>query len=246
MKWRMVNRQQTMMAPSYVEDLISADHKARAIWQWVERLDLSRFLEPLRTSQIVDGGFTNRENIVGCAAPGIELVGSLPDPKERSAAAMKSLGIAVEFAPAEFRILDNGASWECPAGNRWEALRQKRKRGDLYRQDQAREKDCRVCGYQTPCCPRSPERGRTVSLRLEEQAEVAAFGKKMETEAYRAPYRKRGEVAEFPNAWIEDKLGLRKFRVRGMAKAGSELLWACVTDHIMQWVRLIGRKPAMA
>ena len=56
----------------------------------------------------------------------------------------------------------------------------------------------------------------------------------------------RQKVAEFPNAWIQDKLGLRKFRVRGMAKAGSELLRAYLTDNIMQWVRLIGRKSAMA
>jgi hypothetical protein len=46
----------------------------------------------------------------------IDLVGSLPDPKERSAAAMKSLGIDPAFAPSVFRILDNGKRLECPAG----------------------------------------------------------------------------------------------------------------------------------
>ena len=195
---------------------------------------------------VVDGGFTNRENIIGCAAQNIDLVGSMRDPKERSAAAMKSLGIAAEFAPGAFRILDNGASLECPAGCRLEALRKNRKRGDLYQQYRAGGKDCEVCRYQTQCCPRKPQRGRTVSIRLEEQADVAAFRKKMETEEYQASYRKRGAVAEFPNAWIKDKLGLRKFRVRGMVKAGSELLWACLTYNIMQWVRLLGQKPAMA
>ena len=65
---------------------------------------------------VVDGGFTNRENIVQCAAQQIDLVGSLPDPKERSAAAMKSLGIAPEFAPSEFRVLDNGEGLGVPGG----------------------------------------------------------------------------------------------------------------------------------
>ena len=195
---------------------------------------------------VVDGGFTNRENIVECAAQDIDLVGSLPDPKERSAAAMKSLGIAEDFAPYRFRIVGNGEGLECPAGCQLEALRKNRKRGDLYQQYQAQGTDCLACRYQAQCCPRSPERGRTVSIRLEEQAEVAAFRKKMAEEEYRATYRKRGEVAEFPNAWIKDKLGVRKFRVRGLAKAGSELLWACLTYNIMQWVRLIWRKPAMA
>jgi transposase len=195
---------------------------------------------------VVDGGFTNRENIVECAAQQIDLVGSLPDSKERSAAAMKSLGIAEEFAPYQFRIVDSGKRLECPAGCQLEPLRKNRKRGDLYQQYQARGADCRVCRYQQQCCPHKAERGRTVSIRLEEQADVAAFRKKMKTDEYRAIYRKRGAVAEFPNAWIKDKLGVRKFRVRGMAKAGSELLWACLTYNIMQWVRLIWRKPAMA
>ena len=148
---------------------------------------------------------------------------------------MKSLGIAAEFAPGAFRILDNGASLECPAGCRLEALRKNRKRGDLYQQYRARGKDCEVCRYQTQCCPRKPQRGRTVSIRLEEQADVAAFRKKMETEEYQASYRRPGAAGGVSsNAWIKDKLGLRKFRVRGMVKAGSELLWACLTYNIMQ------------
>ncbi len=193
---------------------------------------------------VVDGGFTNRENIVGCAAQQIDLVGSLPDPKERSKAAMKSMGIDPKFAPSEFRILENGL--ECPAGRHLQPLRKNRKRGDRYQQYRAQGTDCAACQYQPQCCPKRPEHGRTVSIRLEEQADVAAFRRKMETEEYRAIYRKRGEVAEFPNAWIKEKIGLRKFRVRGLAKAGSELLWACLTYNIMQWVRLIWRKPVAA
>jgi len=50
-KLRTVDRQQTMMATICVEELISADHKARAIWRLVEKMDVSRFMEPLRTSQ---------------------------------------------------------------------------------------------------------------------------------------------------------------------------------------------------
>ena len=50
-KLRTVNRQQTTMATIYVEELIPADHKARAIWELAGSVDLSRFSEPLRTSQ---------------------------------------------------------------------------------------------------------------------------------------------------------------------------------------------------
>jgi transposase len=208
--------------------------------------EVVRNLEQKPVQVVVDGGFTNRENIVACAGQQIDLVGSLPDSKERSAAAMKSLGIAAEFSPSEFRILENGKSLECPAGYQLQPLRKNRKRGDLYQQYRAQGTNCRACRYQPKCCPWKPEQGRTVSIRLEEQADVAAFRKKIASEEYRRIYRKRGEVAEFPNAWIKEKLGLRKFRVRGLAKAGSELIWACLTYNVMQWVRLIWRRPATA
>ena len=60
---------------------------------------------------------------------------------------------------------------------------------------------------------------------MTENAEVAAFREKMKTEAAQQIYKKRGPVAEFPNAWIKDKIGIRKFRLRGMAKATTEALW---------------------
>ena len=125
-------------------------------------------------------------------------------------------------------------------------LRKNRKRGDLYQQYRASGEDCVGCQYQRECCPSKPERGRTVSIRLEEKAEVAEYRKKMEAEEYKKIYGKRGEVAEFPNAWLKEKIGLRKFRVKGMAKAGCELMWACLTYNVMQWIRLVWRQGAVA
>ena len=49
-KLRAVDRQQTTMAVVYVEELIPADHKARAVWELVGHLDLSRFSQSLRTA----------------------------------------------------------------------------------------------------------------------------------------------------------------------------------------------------
>jgi transposase len=195
---------------------------------------------------VVDGGYTSRENIVQCEAQNIDLVGSMADAKERSAAAVKAHGIAAGFAPSQFRILDDGKRLECPGGCQLPTLRLNRKRGDLYQQYRAEGKDCLACRYQSQCCPNHAEKGRIVSIRLQARAEVEAFRQKMASEEYRKIYRRRGEVAEFPNAWIKEKLGLRKFRVRGLAKAGSELMWACLTYNIMQWVRLMWRQAAIA
>ena len=167
---------------------------------------------------VVDGGFTNRDNIMACAKQEIELIGSLPDPRERSEAAMKSMGIDPAFAPHQFRILEDGKRLECPAGCSLEYVRQSKKRGGRYWQYQARGEDCRACESQPRCCPQNAEMGRTVSIRKEEQADVAAFRKKMEQPEARAIYRQRGAIAEFSNAWIKEKLGLRKFRVEASSK----------------------------
>src|ERR1035437_295108 len=129
---------------------------------------------------VVDGGFTNRDNIVDCAAQKIDLVGSLARPEERSEAAMKSQGIDPAFAPHHFCILEAGQQLQCLAGCTLPYVRQSRKRGNVYQQYQARGEDCLACRYRPQCCPKTAEKGRTVSIRVEEQADVAAFREKMD------------------------------------------------------------------
>jgi hypothetical protein len=66
---------------------------------------------------------------------------------------------------------------------------------------------------------------------------MAAFRAKMETPEAKLIYKKRGPAAEFPNCWIKEKLGLRKFRLRGLAKATLEAIWAVLTYDVLQWAR---------
>lgn len=44
-------------------------------------------------------------------------------------------------------------------------------------------------------------------------------------------------MAEFPNAWLKEKLGLRRFRLRGLAKVALEVQWACLTYNLQLWIR---------
>jgi hypothetical protein len=224
--------------------LSQCSNDANSLMPALEEVERNLGKKPVQV--VVDGGYTNRNNIIECAAQGIDLVGPMLDPKARTAAGMKGMGIEAAFAPSQFRILDNGERLECPAGCSLKRWRKQRKRGDLYQRYQARSEDCGVCRYQVQCCPKSGQKVRTVAIKISEQEDVAAFRKKMETEESRAAYRRRGEVAEFPNAWIKEKIGLRKFHVWGLVKAGSELLWACLTYNILQWERLKWRQAAAA
>jgi transposase len=186
---------------------------------------------------VVDGGFTNRGSIEEMAAQEIEMIGSMTDSAGRSAATLKSMGIAPAFA-AQFFIWDPGSNTlRCPANQRLDYVGQSRKSGNLYRQYQARAADCEACEFRSQCCPKS-EKGRMVS-RLEKECEaVVAMRQRMETERAKQIYKQRGPVAEFPNAWIKEKIGLRKFHVRGKVKAATEAVWACLTYNIQIWIRL--------
>ena len=84
-----------------------------------------------------------------------------------------------------------------------------------------------------------------VSRLVSEAAAVAAFRERMRQPEAQQYYKRRGPIAEFPNAWIKEKLGLRKFRLRGWSKASTEALWATLTYNVMQWIRLSWR-PAQA
>src|SRR4030043_1608021 len=42
-----INRQQLVMRPMDVEQLVPEDHEVRAIWEFVGRLDLSRYYEEI-------------------------------------------------------------------------------------------------------------------------------------------------------------------------------------------------------
>jgi transposase len=186
---------------------------------------------------VADGGFTNHESIEKMAEQKIDFYGSLPDPQERSEAAMKSHGIDPKFAPHFFILQPETRTAQCPAGKPMKYVRRTKKRGDEYASYRANAADCMVCALQKQCCPRNAVKGRMVSFRGQERAVVAAFRSKMASEAGQRIYQRRGATAEFPFAWIKERMKLRKFRLFGLRKAGLEALWAVLAYNVMLWIR---------
>jgi transposase len=191
-----------------------------------------------RPEQVVaDGGFTNRESIQRMSEEGIDFYGSLPDPKERSEAAMKSHGIDPKFAPHFFILQPETRTAQCPAGKTMRYLRQVKKRGDSYESYRASGADCRGCAFQKQCCPNNAAKGRIVSFRGQELEQIAEFRKKMASPEGQRIYQQRGAKAEFPFAWIKERMKLRKFRLFGLRKASLEALWAALAYNVMTWIR---------
>jgi transposase len=200
-----------------------------------------------RPDQLVaDGGYTNRKNIIGLADVGVDFIGSLPDREVCQAVSRKAAGIAEGFAGDRFTKGAQGNTLLCPAGKRLDYRQIQYKHGNGYEVYQAQGSDCTACEFHQQCCPKGFQNGRTVCLLISEPPEVTAFREKMQTEAAKQAYQNRSSVAEFPNAWIKEKFGIRKFRLRGLVKAGIEALWACLTYNVMQWIRLVWRPNQQA
>jgi transposase len=191
---------------------------------------------------VADGGYTNQKNIVDLADAGVDFIGSLPEREVRQAASLKAAGIAEEFAGGGFTKAAEGNALLCPAGKQLDYRQIQYKRGNGYEVYQAQASDCSACEFHQQCCPKGFQNGRIVSLLISEPPQIAAFREKMQTEAAKQAYQNRAPVAEFPNAWIKEKLGIRKFRLRGLIKAGIEALWACLTYNVMLWIRLVWRQ----
>jgi hypothetical protein len=203
----------------------------------VERIEAQLGGRPQQ--MVVDSGFTNQATIEAMAAASIDLIGALPDPVAQSVPALRKRGVSPEFFPQAFRYDPVADHYTCPADQTL-AYEGKEKKGTATRyRYRAKISQCQQCRFKAQCCPQN-KKGRSI-VRTEDSPTVAAFKAKMGTEAAQVIYKQRAAVAEFPNAWIKAKIGLRQFRLRGLAKVGLEALWACLTYNIQQWIRLVWR-----
>jgi transposase len=189
---------------------------------------------------VVDGGFTSRENIMALAKQGIDMIGSLPEANPSSAGQQRQRGVSEKFFPDKFSYDAQQNVCLCPVGAILTAKGREFCPGVVLHKYVAKAEVCAACQFRPECCPGNLHHGRSV-IRAVHSAEVRQFAEKMETEAAKAIYRQRGAVAEFPNAWIKEKLGLRQFRLRGLIKVRLEVLWAALTYNIQQWIRLSWR-----
>jgi transposase len=190
---------------------------------------------------VVDGGFTSRETILDMAQRGVDLIGSLGDSSGKAEGQFRRRGVDPAFRPEAFRYHPENDTYTCPAGKVLPPQGKEKRPGVIHHQYRASAAECAACAFKAKCCPHSAATGRMV-VGAEEAPAVVAFRAKMETEEAKQTYRQRGAVAEFPHAWIKDKLGLRQFRLRGLTKVGMEAVWACLTYNIKQWIRLRWRR----
>ena len=206
--------------------------------------EVQRQNHQLPQQSVVDEGYLNRATVLQMDQRGVDLIagGNLEENRdpEKAARNCASRGVAPEFYPQQFVYDVEHDLYLCPAGQPLPHRGVKHDREGVERhQYQATVASCRQCPHQPVCCPTKGKRTRgRIIVRSRNEPVVAAFAEKMKTPEAQAIYRRRKRIAEFPNLWIKEKLGLRRFRVRGLSKVRCEALWVCLTYNIQQWMRL--------
>jgi transposase len=193
---------------------------------------------------VVDGGLTNQGTLEAMEAREVDLIGALPERRGGSEKRMKQRGVSPDFYPQAFEYDGSVNCCRCPGGKELHYETEERGGASVRRRYRAKASDCRDCAFQAQCCP-GTKKGRSV-VRSEATPEMAAFQAKMETPEAQAIYKQRAGVAEFPNAWIKDKIGLRQFRLRGLVKVTMEAVWVSLTYNICQWIRLCWKPHQVA
>jgi transposase len=181
---------------------------------------------------VADGAYGNGYNIHLTGQLGIELI----TPATNNQYQLKKRGIDKGFSRHSFVYEEATNSYRCPADKILRHIGKEKRGKNFIERYRANATDCEACIFKHQCCP-DTKSGRSV-MRLEYQSEIDIHAAKMQTEEAKGIYKQRGQTAEFPSAWIKEKIGLRRFRVRGLIKAGLELMWACLTYNIQQWIRL--------
>lgn len=201
--------------------------------------------ERLPKQMVADGGYTNRQNILAMDKKGVEFIGSMPDVSKTATAQLERRDVDPAFYPDAFGYNPKQNTYTCPAGKVLLYKGKANRLGFTEHRYRAAGHDCVICPLKEKCCPKTSGKGRHI-VRRENHPVVDAFISKMNTPEAKDIYRQRGPTAEFPNAWIKEKMKLRQFRLRGLRKIGMECVWACLTYNIQQWIRLKWRTPGLS
>jgi transposase len=193
---------------------------------------------------VVDAGFTNQATMEAMIEKRVDLIGALSTRSGVAPNRLEQRGVSLGFYPQAFTYDASTDSYRCPVGKVLKFEGEQQQSASLHRRYRAKVRDCKRCEFQGQCCP-GTKKGRSL-VRSEATPEMVAFEAKMETAEAQEIYKQRSGVAEFPHAWIKDKMGLRQFRLRGLAKVTLECLWACLTYNICQWIRLCWKPQRLA
>src|SRR5215470_3413535 len=170
---------------------------------------------------VVDGGYVSAANVLSMHEKQMQLIGPLPDNTAKTAGLARTTDLDPAFQADKFSYNAELNHYTCPLGETLRNAGKQTSRGDIWYLYRSDPKVCAGCDSKLLCCSGSKGPSRTVR-RKERLPIMAEFEQRMVTDEVRKIYKQRSVVAEFPNLWLKEKFGARKFKLRGLAKVGIE------------------------
>lgn len=186
---------------------------------------------------LADGGYTNNATVVEMDERGIDYYSTWTGRNEGLAGRAKRRH--EDYLLDRFGFDEAANEMICPEGKRLPYRYTNRLKGCEVHVYRAAAKDCGSCPARERCCPELSlsNGGRSASVRVHDPA-IERFDEKMRQPEALAIYKQRAPLIEFPNAWIKQKLKLRRFATRGLPKVKCEALWAAMTFNLQRMFRL--------
>ena len=242
-------------------DVLNEIHEAEVVIPAVERIESTFGQKPEQF--LADSAFATGENLSDLANRGIEAlmpVGSTRmsegNPAERAdptePVAQEDWGKLPRRAQSKNK-LDRAAfvydsakdCYYCPMGRVLPFVQIKAKGRVTCDDSQYRVYrcgSCEGCGLAVDCLV-GKSKVRTVSHDQHESVrqEVAT---RLKTESGSKAYARRAPLAETPNGFIKQVIGLRQFLLRGLEKVRTEWLWACTASNMKKLATALGKLRA--
>ena len=191
---------------------------------------------------IADGGYASRENVEALAKNSIALIAPWMDDEKRQAGPTARAGLQPGFAAGKFVMAADERSLTCPAGATLVESRKGTHHGLPVRRYLAEARVCGECPQKADCTPKQESR---LVRRVVETAAMQDYLRRMADPATRELYRKRSQLAEYPNMKIKAVWGLNRFRLRGLAKVTKEAFWMVLAFTLDRWL-LVKRQARLA
>ena len=186
---------------------------------------------------LADGGYTNNAAVLAMDERSIDYYSTWTGRNEGFAG--RAARRHEDYLLDRFGYDEQTNEMICPEGKRLRYRQSRRTAGGEVYVYEANAEDCGACPARERCCPdRKLDRGgRTASVQIYDAA-IERFDEKMKQPEALALYKQRAPLVEFPNAWIKQKLKLRRFATRGLSKVRCEALWAGMTFNLQRMFRL--------
>jgi transposase len=184
---------------------------------------------------IADGGYASRDNVETLAKDDIKLVAPWMDDEKRQAGPTARAGLKPAFAAGKFVVAADERSLTCPAGSPLIEIEPGQHHGLPVHRYLGDAQTCGACPHRADCTPQAPAR---LVRRVVETPVMQDYFERMADPATQELYRKRSQIAEYPNMKIKAVWGLNRFRLRGLAKVTKEAFWMVMAFTMDRWLLL--------